>query len=155
MSLIASFGEFVPQLQAFMTRTQSQPVPEAEFNRLAAALFALQRDAVPIYGEFCRKRKVSGVADWREIPALPTAAFKECDVTSLPPAERTHVFHSSGTTQHRPSRHFRNARSLAVYEESLRLWFRRHSLDLQSSDGSTESRPTSLNILLPVPYRTA
>ena len=146
MSLIASFDEFVPQLRAFMTRSQTEPVPQAEldaeFNRLAAALFALQRDAVPIYGEFCRKRKVSAVADWREIPALPASAFKEYDVTCLPPAERTHVFHSSGTTQHRPSRHFHNARSLAVYEESLRPWFRRHFLGLQSSHGSTESRPT-------------
>jgi hypothetical protein len=146
MSLIASFDEFVPQLRAFMTRTQEQPVAEAEldaeFNRLAAALFALQRDAVPIYGDFCRKRAVSAVADWRAIPALPTAAFKEYDVTSLPPAERTHVFHSSGTTRHIPSRHFHNAQSLAVYEESLRPWFRRHFLGLQSSHGSTESRPT-------------
>jgi hypothetical protein len=137
MSLIASFDEFVPQLRAFMTRSQTQPLPQAEldaeFNRLAAALFALQRDAVPIYGEFCRKRKVAAVADWREIPALPASAFKEYDVTSLPPAERTHVFHSSGTTQHRPSRHFHNARSLAVYEESLRPWFRRHFLGPQSS----------------------
>ena len=130
MSFIASFDEFVPQLRAFMTRTQAEPVPQAEldaeFNRLAASLFALQRDAVPIYGEFCGKRKVAAVADWREIPALPTTAFKEHDVTSLPPAERTHVFHSSGTTQHRPSRHFHNAQSLAVYEESLRPWFGRH-----------------------------
>ena len=150
MSLIASFDEFVAQLRAFMTRTQAQPVPlaelDAEFNRLAAALFALQRDAVPIYGEFCRKRKISTVSDWREIPALPTSAFKEYEVTSLPPAERAHVFHSSGTTGHRPSRHFHNAQSLAVYEESLRPWFRRHFLgpeskilNLQSSARSADS----------------
>jgi predicted deacetylase len=147
MSLIASFDEFVPQLRVFMTRAQEAPgaEPDAEFNRLAAALFALQRDAVPIYGELCRKRKVSAVADWRDIPALPTTAFKEYDVTSLPPAERTHVFHSSGTTQHRPSRHFHNAQSLAVYEESLRPWFRRHFLGPQSSHGSTGSRPAFRN----------
>ena len=140
MSFIASFNEFVPQLRAFMARTQAEPVPQAEldaeFNRLAKALFALQRDAVPIYGEFCRKRKVSAVEDWRDIPALPTTAFKEYDVTSLPPAERTHVFHSSGTTQHRPSRHFHNAQSLAVYEESLRPWFRRHFLGPPSVIGN-------------------
>jgi hypothetical protein len=132
VSLIASFDEFVPQLRAFMTRTQEASVPDAgldaEFNRLAAALFALQREAVPIYGELCRKRNISTVEDWREIPALPSSAFKEYEVTSLPPAERTHVFHSSGTTRHRPSRHFHNAQSLALYEESLRPWFRRHFL---------------------------
>jgi len=40
-------------------------------------------------------------------------------LTSLAPAERTAVFHSSGTTEQRPSRHFHNAESLAVYEASL------------------------------------
>jgi hypothetical protein len=144
MSLLVSFDGFVPQLRAFITRSQEQPVPEAEldaeFNRLAAALFALQRDAVPIYGEFCAKRKVSAVADWREIPALPAAAFKEFEVTSLPPAQRTHVFHSSGTTQHRPSRHFHNAQSLALYEESLRPWFRRHFLPEQAAIGGGADR---------------
>jgi hypothetical protein len=130
MSLITSFDEFVPQLRAFMTRSQEPSVPstelDAEFNRLAAALFALQREAVPIYEKFCAKCQAPAAPDWREIPALPTSAFKEYDVTSLPPAERTRVFHSSGTTRQPPSRHFHNARSLEVYEESLRPWFRRH-----------------------------
>ena len=150
MSSIASFDEFVPQLRAFMTRTQEPAVADgeldAEFNRLAAALFALQRDAVPIYGEFCAKRNVSAVRDWREIPALPAAAFKEYEVTSLPPAERTHVFHSSGTTRHTPSRHFHNGQSLAVYEASLRPWFRRHFLHPQSA-----IRNPRLLILTPPP----
>ncbi len=137
MSLIASFDEFVPQLRAFMTRAQEASVPDAgldaEFNRLAAALFALQKEAVPIYGELCRKRNISAVDDWRDIPALPSSTFKEYEVTSLPAAQRTHVFHSSGTTQHRPGRHFHNAQSLQVYEESLRPWFRRHFLPPPSS----------------------
>jgi hypothetical protein len=130
MTDIVSFDSFVPQWRAFMARTLLEPVPDAEsdagFNRLALALFALQREAVPIYGEFCRKRNVSGLADWREIPALPAAAFKEFDVTSLPPAERTHVFQSSGTSGQNSSRHFHGAQSLAIYEESLLPWFRRH-----------------------------
>jgi hypothetical protein len=132
MSFVSSFDDFVPQLRAFMARTQELSVPpaelDAEFNRLAAALFALQRQAVPIYGEFCAKCRAAAAPDWREIPALPTSAFKEYEVTSLPPADRTRVFHSSGTTRQRPSRHFHNARSLEVYEESLRPWFRRHFL---------------------------
>jgi hypothetical protein len=59
---------------------------------------------------------------------VPTAAFKELELTGLPPAERTVVFHSSGTTAQRPSRHFHNAASLAVYEASLWPWFRAHVL---------------------------
>jgi hypothetical protein len=146
MTCISSFEEFVPQLRAFMTRTQEQSVPytelEAEFNRLAEALFRLHRDAVPIYGEFCDQRKINAIEDWREIPALPTTAFKEYEVTSLPPSERTHVFHSSGTTQDRPSRHFHNAESLAIYEESLRPWFRRHFLNPQSAIAPRAAPPT-------------
>jgi hypothetical protein len=160
MSFVALFEEFAGELRAFMARTQKAPVPEAEldreFNRLAAALFALQRAAVPIYGEFCGKRKVAGVEDWREIPALPATAFKEYEVTSLPPAERTHVFHSSGTTRQRPSRHFHDGQSLAVYEESLRLWFRRHFLPAQSGRGSAGIGPVAgslfrLIVLTPSP----
>lgn len=147
---IASFEEFEAQLRAFMTRTQGQSAPpvelDMEFNRLAAGLFALQREAVPIYGKFCGKRNVSAVQDWWEIPALPAVAFKEYDVTSLPPEERAHVFHSSGTTGHRPSRHFHNDQSLAIYEESLRPWFRRHFLNPQSA-----VRNPQLLILTPPP----
>ncbi len=148
MSFVSSFDDFVPQLRAFMARTQEVSVSpaelDAEFNRLAAALFALQRQAVPIYGKFCEKCRAAAAPDWREIPALPTSAFKEYEVTSLPPADWTRVFHSSGTTGQRPSRHFHNALSLEVYEESLRPWFRRHFLNPPSA-----LRPPQLIILTP------
>ena len=60
------------------------------------------------------------------IPAVPTAAFKELELTCLGPDERTTVFHSSGTTEQRPSRHFHNTESLMVYEVSLWSWFEAH-----------------------------
>jgi hypothetical protein len=64
------------------------------------------------------------VTHWSEIPAAPTAAFKELELTCLLPEQRTHVFHSSGTTEQRPSRHFHHAESLEIYEASLWTWFR-------------------------------
>ena len=48
------------------------------------------------------------------------------DMSCLPPAERTLVFYSSGTTEQQPSRHYHNARSLTLYESSLLTWFTRH-----------------------------
>jgi hypothetical protein len=57
---------------------------------------------------------------------MPTSAFKELEITSLTPEERTSVFYSSGTTGQKRSRHFHNAQSLAIYEASLLPWFRRH-----------------------------
>ena len=62
---------------------------------------------------------------------MPTAAFKEMEVTSLPESERRTVFHSSGTTKQKPSRHFHHAESLANYETSLLPWFARHLLPEQ------------------------
>ncbi len=101
---------------------------DVEFNGLALMLFTLQFEHAPAYRKLCEARKISpsSVTHWKQIPAVPTSAFKELELTSLPPNKRTHVFHSSGTTGQTPSRHFHNAESLAVYEASLLAWFRFH-----------------------------
>ncbi len=118
------------QVRSFMSRSLAPDFPagEEEFNRLALALFAFQREAVPIYRELCQRRKAGpdSIRDWREIPPVPTGAWKEFEVSSIPAGERTRVFHSSGTTGQAPSRHFHNAESLAIYEASALPWFRRH-----------------------------
>ena len=59
------------------------------------------------------------IGQWTRIPAVPSAAFKELDLTSLLPKDWLAVFYSSGTTGQKPSRHFHNAESLALYESSL------------------------------------
>jgi hypothetical protein len=98
---------------------------ENEFNVLALELFALQFKHNATYRKICEARNLTpnGVGHWTQIPVVPTSAFKELELTCLAPAERTAVFHSSGTTEQRPSRHFHNAESLAVYETSLWPWF--------------------------------
>jgi hypothetical protein len=123
------------QLRSFMSRSLApeNPGAEEEFNRLALDLFAFQREAVPIYRELCERRKAGAesIRDWRDIPPVPTSAFKEYEVSSIPAEERTRVFHSSGTTGQVPSRHFHNAESLALYEASSLPWFQRHFFDAQ------------------------
>jgi hypothetical protein len=118
------------QVRSFMSRSLAAdcPADEEEFNRLALALFALQRESVPIYRALCERRNAGpeSIRDWRQIPALPTSVFKAYEVSSIPAGERTRVFHSSGTTGQIPSRHFHNAESLSVYEASLLAWFQRH-----------------------------
>ncbi len=103
---------------------------EDDFSALAMELFRLQFAHNPVYRRVCEAIGVSPATAgrWQEIPAVPTTAFKDFDLTCLPPPERTHVFHSSGTTAQRPSRHFHCAESLAVYEASLWPWFARHVL---------------------------
>ena len=96
-----------------------------KFDRLALELFALQFQHNAAYRKICEARGVAPgmVEHWTQIPEVPAAAFKELEMTSLAPAERMAVFHSSGTTEQKPSRHFHNAESLPVYEASLWVWF--------------------------------
>lgn len=107
---------------------QFQVHADAEFNGMALMLFTLQYEQNAAYRKFCEARKISPSTTnhWTQIPAISTSAFKDFELSSLPPAERTHVFHSSGTTAQKPSRHFHSAKSLAVYEASLLPWFRFH-----------------------------
>jgi hypothetical protein len=107
----------------------SNPEPcRADFEALALQLFALQFEHNAPYRRLCEARgaRPDTVAHWTDIPAAPTSAFREFDLSCLPAEERTAVFHSSGTTGQKPSRHFHNAGSLAVYEASLLRWFGAH-----------------------------
>jgi hypothetical protein len=86
---------------------------------------------------------------------MPTSAFKELELTCLSPEQRKHVFHSSGTTEQKPSRHFHNRESLLLYEAALRPWFQIHflpSLEFPQEplDGSRTGAPRFV-ILTPSP----
>ncbi len=124
------FQTFARRLRDAISRASSQPdsLGENEFQSLALELFRLQYDHIAPYRSLCdRRRKTPAtVTDWKDIPALPTSAFKDLELSSLPVSERTTIFHSSGTTEQRPSRHFHSAESLAVYEASLLPWFQSH-----------------------------
>lgn len=106
------------------------PSQPDDWERVALDLFALQYETVPAYRLLCdaRGRRPGAVRSWLEIPAVPTQAFQELEFTAIAPEARSRVFHSSGTTAQRPSRHFHHAESLALYEDSLRPWFTAHLL---------------------------
>ena len=110
----------------------------ADFEALALELFALQFEHNRAYRRLCEARgaRPDTIAHWADLPAAPTSAFKEFDVSCLPVADRTAVFHSSGTTGQKPSRHFHNASSLALYEAYLLRWFDAH-FQLGASDGAS------------------
>ena len=102
-----------------------RPSGDARFREIARRLFTAQFATNAPFRGFCVGRGVTpaSLRDWREIPAVPTAAFKDLDLTCLLPADRTVAFHSSGTTEQRPGRNFHSADSLALYEASLKPWF--------------------------------
>ncbi len=118
-------SQFATRLRGLIANPQSA-LSTPRFSALALELFALQFQHNPAYRKICAARNLTPetVKDWTQIPAVPTGAFKELELTSIAPEERTAVFHSSGTTEQKPSRHFHCAESLAVYEASLWAGFR-------------------------------
>lgn len=68
------------------------------FERLALDVFRHQFEAISAYRRVCeaRRRTPAEVLDWRDIPPVPTLAFKQVDLACAPP-ERT--FLTTGTTQ--------------------------------------------------------
>lgn len=151
MNPTGTFEELEAQLRAFIrtapaaghTRASDGGLdPDAEFDRLALRLFALQFHHVPAYRNLCVQRGITpaSVASWRDLPAMPARAFKEFELTSLPADQRTREFRSSGTTGHQPSRHFHNAASLGLYEASLLPWFEAHMLGgLAAAEGRLQA----------------
>ncbi|MFO1499784.1 MAG: hypothetical protein U1G07_15550 [Verrucomicrobiota bacterium] len=115
---------------------------EEDFTALAMALFDRQFADIPVYRRFCEARGVGPgrVTAWKEIPAMPTRAFKEFDLSSLPLEGRPTFFLSSGTGSiAERSRHYHDPASLEIYEASLWSWFRRHVLPERGSfDGMGE-----------------
>jgi len=108
---------------------ERDPTPnDPLFESLALALFAFQFEHNRPYRTLCEQsnRSPDNVRRWPDIPAAPAAAFKELELTVLPPLERTAVFRSSGTTRQQRCRQFHNADSLRVYEQSLAAWAEPH-----------------------------
>jgi len=129
MSSTSELSSFAAHLHGFIPACASASAAGISgFDQLALKLFALQFRHNTAYRRLCEARgaRPDGVTRWTGIPAVPTSAFKELDLSCLPAAERTSVFHSSGTTGQRPSRHLHNAESLALYEASMSAWFEAH-----------------------------
>jgi len=120
-------------IAAFIARDATD---EAAFDRLARRVFAHQYQHNAPYRAFCDGRGVrpgDGVASWRDIPAVPAAAFKRFVLSgaaeeACAPERGGRVFHSSGTTGAQTSRHFLDAAALDLYRASLRAGFRRFVL---------------------------
>ncbi len=86
-----------------VARFVRRPEPEA-FEALAREAFAFQYERVAPFRELCDRRAATPatVASWREVPTVPTLAFKSLDLAAAPAVE---TFRSSGTTGERRSVH--------------------------------------------------
>lgn len=121
------------------------------FNALALKLFRIQYSLNQSYQVLIDSRKIKpeSLNDWRQIPAVPTNAFKDFEFSCIVPEQRTRVFHSSGTTEQRPSRHFHNDLSLTIYEQSLLSWFEGHMMGDTSRNASGTKTITMVSLTPP------
>jgi hypothetical protein len=110
------------------TRESDWTRDDARFADAALELFAFQFAHCAAYRRFCEGRGVSPerLADWRDIPTVPTGAFKELALTSFPSERAVHVFRTSGTST--SARGELRLDTLAPYEASLLPSFRRFLL---------------------------
>jgi Acyl-protein synthetase, LuxE len=131
----------------------------ADFDALAVELFNLQFAHCPAYQKECVAKRITpesisvlrgmtpSFARWKKIPFVTTSAFKHFEYSAIPFEKRSTVFFSSGTTEQKPSRHFHNAESLAVYEASLWTAFRQNFF----ADAKSANRAAKLICLTPPP----
>lgn len=105
------------------------PPDEARFNDLGLRVFAYQFAANEPYRKYCERRGVrpGAITSWRQIPAVPTDAFKEVPLTCFPHTQAAAVFVTSGTTrQAQRGRHY--LRTLDLYHAALLPNFAAHVL---------------------------
>jgi len=98
------------------------------FNDVALALFTHQFQRNEVYQAYCRRREAdpTSVQRWQQIPAVPTAAFKETPITAFPVDRAVRVFKTSGTTGSAPGKHYLDA--LTLYEAAVGSNFAEHLL---------------------------
>jgi hypothetical protein len=101
---------------------------ERLFSQVARGSYRSQSSTIPAYSGYLRHLGVNPgeTADWREIPSVPTSAFKTHELSAAPAGSEAVIFETSGTTISRPGRV--RLSSTALYEESLLKSFARHLL---------------------------
>ena len=112
---------------------------DGDFQALALALHDLQVRHVPAIAALCQSRDItpSSIQQTHQIPAIPTTAFRDLAITSIPEQDRAHHFESSGTTGSQPSRHWHHEKSLELYKTSLHPPFQKYVLNNKEWKGRT------------------
>ena len=139
---------FDQKVLAWMTEG-SWEKDDARFDTLACELFEVQFAYCTGYGRFCEAlgKTPSSISNYRDIPAVPTSAFKEARLHSFDADATTKVFRTSGTTtgstgQARGSLYLD---TLSLYEASLLPMIRRFVFP--ERDGDASEKPMTIRIL--------
>jgi hypothetical protein len=112
------------ELRRLMERGTEHYLDDSAFDDLARRVFAYNFERVPPYAAYARARGMDpgGVAHWTEVPAVPTAAFKDLTLLARS-ATAEAVFRTSGTTRGPERRGEHHVADLSLYRASLRPTF--------------------------------
>jgi hypothetical protein len=107
-----------------MARGAGYTLDDDAFGDLARRVFAYNHSHIPAYAAYCAARGhgPSDPAHWTDIPAVPTAAFKEVALRA-DGATTERVFRTSGTTRGPERRGEHHVADLSLYRASLRPTF--------------------------------
>jgi hypothetical protein len=114
---------------------------EARFDAHALATFAYQIARNVPYARYAAARGFDAARmprSWREIPAVPSSAFKDATLATFDPMRAELEFHTSGTTATQSGKHF--VERAAVYDATLLAGFDRFML----ADGRPQLRYLNL-----------
>lgn len=94
-------SELDAKIAAFIETSDLDAPDDTQFEQLALEVFDYQFRTVEPYQAFCHSRGVTpeNCASWRDIPPLPTEAFKELVVSTCAPEQAAYVYKTSGTSQ--------------------------------------------------------
>lgn len=124
------FDALAAELQALFARG-GPALDDAAFERWALRLFAWQFAHNRAYRGYCEGRGVTPgtVSGWRDVPPVPTSAFKHVPLLSVEEGRVPEaLFRTSGTTRGAERRGEHPVASLALYRASLLPPFRAHVL---------------------------
>ncbi len=139
----AEFASLSLELQDAFRAWESEPDAwsSERADTFVRRAFRLQYEGNPLYRAYCERRGIAppDVGSWRDVPPVPTAAFREVDLALEGIGTPEAVFRTSGTTAGRQRRGRHAILDLELYRASLEATFRRGVLD-----GGTEIRILSL-----------
>ena len=119
--MLVSKASVRTELVGLFTRPIDRPLTDDDFTEVARRVFAYQFRRNEPYAAYCKRRGVrpEDVQHWTQIPAVPTAAFKELPLVSGKPGEAEAVFRTSGTTRGKERRGEHYILDLSLYHGSL------------------------------------
>lgn len=118
------------QLAELFQAPLEESLPDETFDTIARRIFQYQFERNAPYAAFCRRRGLTPevVSHWTEIPAVPTAAFREVELISGRRQDAEIAFRTSGTSAAGERRGTHYILDLSLYHFSLIPAFAAHVL---------------------------